>query len=629
MVETTASALAPFLSTLKKARVRCDSARLRAALTMAEHCYENEKHWTGIPVLQHATEVIENLLPFEPDEDTIIACLLHHVLHKRRATIVRLEEQFGPKVRSLVTSVHLLSHVTMEGRRNSIEDLRLMLLTVSEDVRVVLIILCDQCAVLDHLAMLTSERKRKLSHDTLNLFAPVAARLGIHALKQRMERIAFPVIYPSDAERIEEQLKQVHEKHGAFLEEASASIEKILAEHGLKAEVQGREKQPYSLFMKMKAKSLTHVEGVHDLFAFRVVVEKEEECYQALGILHHLGRPFANRFKDFIAFPKPNGYQSLHTTIARLPGVPEALFVEVQVRTRDMHREAEFGIAAHWSYKEGGTTAQAISRVQLQNVLSHQYSIATQEELASALADHIFVLTPKGDIVELPEGATPLDFAFQIHTDLGLAFRSARVNGGIVPLDYELENGDVVEITRHRLPRPSVEWMNLLKMASSRSRLKRYLYSQNRDQYVATGKVLLNVELQKHHMQPLDSDLSLLRFFDDNVLTAMEREDVLLKVGQGAEKPSSILSHIPALHGFSSTATKKAPRLQRKDSIVEMEGGVRMPMRFAKCCKAQEREGKPITGFITRTGEVTIHAEGCGMVKWANPERRIKVWWRT
>ncbi|MBI3331480.1 bifunctional (p)ppGpp synthetase/guanosine-3',5'-bis(diphosphate) 3'-pyrophosphohydrolase [Candidatus Peregrinibacteria bacterium] len=629
MGETAASALAPFLSKLEKANVKCDSTRLRAAYALAEHLYGQEQHWTGIPVFEHVMEVIGNLLPFEPDEDTVIACLLHHVLYGRHISLTELEEQFGPKVKSLVSAVHLLSHVTMNGRRNSIEDLRLMLLTVSEDVRVVLIILCDQCAVLDHLSALALEQKRHLCHDTLNLFAPVAARLGIHALKQRMEKIAFPVIYPSDAERIDEQLKQVHDKYGFFLSDASYAIARVLQEHGVQAEVWGREKQPYSIFMKMKAKSLTHVQGLHDLFAFRVIVANPEECYQALGVLHRLGRPFANRFKDFIAFPKPNGYQSLHTTIARLPGVPEALFIEVQVRTDQMHREAEYGIAAHWSYKEGGTTDQVIHRVQLQKVLSSQYSVGEEgEEITSALADHIFVLTPKGDIVELPEGATPLDFAFQIHTDLGLSFRAARVNGSIVPLDHELENGDVVEIIKHRIPNPSPEWMQLLKMASSRSRLKRYLYALNRDEYVASGKELLNAELQKHRLPHLDNDLSLLKYYDGRVLTMSDREDVLLKIGQGAEKPASILTHMPAVPGLACPLPKKQPRLQRKDAIVEIEGGVQMPMRFAKCCKAQEAVGDEITGFITRTGEVTVHRDDCRMVRFANPERQIAVRWR-
>jgi GTP pyrophosphokinase len=340
-----------------------------------------------------------------------------------------------------------------------------------------------------------------------------------------------------------------------------------------------------------------------------------------------MGRPVANRFKDHIAFPKPNGYQSLHTTMARLPGVPEGVFIEVQVRTEEMHREAEYGIAAHWSYKEGGTTQQVAQRVQLNRVLAHQHLIDGE-----SLADHMFVLTPRGDVIELPEGATPLDFAFQIHTDLGLSFRAARVNGSIVPLDHELENGDLVEIIRHKTPKPSPEWIQLLKLASARTRLKRYFYTQDRGYYVARGRSLVNTELLKRTLPILGPDLSLLKLYDDRALSVEEREDLLVKIGQGAERASALLPHLGTLRGREFSRTAQVPhrvrRLQRKDVLIEMEGGLQMPMRFAKCCMPQEERGQPIVGVITRSGQVTIHREKCHMRKNANPERQISVWWR-
>src|SRR3989338_4798062 len=621
---SSAQQLAPILKKMEEMKVSFDRDRIHRALRIAEQLYGNEKHWTGQTLLKHVMEVLEILLPFSPDEDTIVACLLHHVLKTRTMTLPELEASFGPHVRSLVSGVHLLSHVTLENRRNSIEDLRLILLSVSDDARVVLVILCDRCAVLDHIQRLPIEERRRVAHDVLNLFAPVAARLGIHSLKQRLEGKSFPIVYPSDAERISEQLAQVHERYGVFLDRAAAELQRALAEQGIAAIVKGREKHPYSIFMKMKAKSLSHIDRLQDLFALRVIVKSVDECYQTLGALHRLARPVTNRFKDFIAFPKPNGYQSLHTTLVRLPGFPETLFAEVQVRTESMDREAEFGIAAHWSYKEGGSAEQVIHRVQLHKVLANQQSLE-DEASTSSFADHIFVLTPKGDIVELPEGATPLDFAFQIHTDLGLSFRAARVNGGIVPLDYELENGDVVEVMKTRTPQPSPEWMQLVKMASSRTRLKRYLYSLNRDVYIARGKELVNAELTKIKHTLLDSEYSLLKVLDDHELTVDQREDVLMKVGQGSEKVGTILPRLKLAK--APPAAPRVSRMRKSDVTVEMEGNVQMPIRFAGCCKPQESDRKGIVGYINRAG-VNIHLSSCRFMKNVNPGRKVAVKWR-
>ncbi len=621
MAQTT-SALAQVFTRMEEMNVPVNRDRVHRAFRIAEQYYGATLHWTGISFTDHVLEVLHTLLPFNPDEDTIIACILHHVLKTRLMTLPELEAQFGLPVRQLVSGVHLLSHVTLENRRNSIEDLRLMLLSVSDDARVILIILCDRCAVLEHLSDMSQGERRRAAHDVLRLFAPVAARLGIHSLKQRLENKAFPMVYPSDAERICDQLKQAEEKYGAFLDNAAKELQAALSDAGITARVKGRSKHPYSISMKMKAKSLTHIDRLHDLFALRVIVPTVDECYQVLGILHRLGRPVANRFKDFIAFPKPNGYQSLHTTLVRLPGVPEALFTEVQIRTESMDREAELGIAAHWSYKEGGSAVHVMHRVQLHNVLASQHSLAT-DETDSPLADHIFVLTPKGDIVELPEGATPLDFAFQIHTDLGLSFRAARVNGSIVPLDHELENGDVVEIMKHKTPRPSPEWMQLVKMASSRTRLKRYLYSLHRDAFVARGRDLLNAELQKHRLPPLDTDYSLLRIVDGKVLTFAEREDVLMKLGQESEKVSALL---PRIRITKPVSAPRVSRLKKSDVAVTMEGGVNMPMRFAGCCKPQESKRQPITGYITRSA-VTIHLKSCRFMKNVNTDRCVPVEW--
>lgn len=623
------SAVAPLLKKLNGTAEPFDEQRLRQAFHLAEQIYRGKEHWTEVPLLVHALGVAQVLAPFEPDEDTVIACLLQHALQTRAISLSDIEEQFGGEVRRLVAGVHLLSHITTRGSRNSIEDLRVMLVSVSDDVRVILIILCERQYALEHLFLLSLEDKRQLAQDVLHLFAPVASRLGIHSLKQRLEALAFPVVYPADAQHIAEQLADIREKNGPFLPAAARLLAESLQQQGIPAVVEAREKVPFSIFNKMRLKSLSQIDKLPDLYGLRVMVDSEEQCYRTLGFLHRMGLPVTNRFKDYVAFPKPNGYRSLHTTIAKLPGVPESVFTEVQVRTHDMHREAEYGVAAHWSYKQGGTAEQAMQRVELHRVLTQQHTLEEGEGGEEALADHIFVLTPKGDIVELPDGATPLDFAFQIHTDLGIGFRASRVNGVIAPLDYQLENGDVVEVLTHRVPKPSTEWLQLLKMASSRSRLKRYLYALHRTEYVARGREMINEELRRLRAPPLDADLMVLRLYDGKEITFSEREDLLMKIGQGSEKSAALLPHVDALAPLRSLLNRRrVSRVRNVDTPVMIEGGVPMPMRFAKCCKPDSKSGCDIIGTVNRQGEVIVHRMGCGMIKNANPERRIHVWWR-
>jgi len=602
--------------------------RLSQAIVLARALYGENRHSSGVRLLEHAFDTLEILAPFHPDEDAIIAVLLHHALDSGKVTLTELEEQFGSSVRALVSNVHLLSHVTLHARRTRIEDLRIMLLSVSDDIRTVLIALCDRAAILRALDTVPVESRRAICQDVLQLFAPVAARLGIYSIKHDLENRAFPVMYPSDAERITEQVTQFDGEKGHFLPKVTKELIDYLHVRGIEAQIDARKKEMYSVFLKMQEKAISHIRDLFDLYALRVIVRDEAECYQTLGLLHQLGRPVTHRFKDYISFPKPNGYQSLHTTILQLPGAPPDTLVEVQIRTHAMHREAQYGVAAHWAYKEGAAV-EAVQQVHLKKMLFSQESVSGRN---ASLVDHIFVLTPKGEIVELPEGSTPLDFAFTVHTDLGLSFSSARVNGSIVPLSYRLENGDVVEIQKLSTPRPSTRWMQLLKMASSRAKLKRYLAAQNRPQLIDHGRTLFNAELRKHHLPPLDTDLTILRVCDGETLSRQQREDLLMKVGEESEKPSSFFHRLAALKGKipeEERGKKHVSRLQRKDSEIEIEGNVPMPIRYAKCCSPEETPRTKISGVINRLGTVMVHREKCKMFKQSSSERRIGVRWRT
>lgn len=602
-----------------------DLERLRRVFQEAVDLYGQQTHWTGEKLITHCMGVLTMFLSFEPDDEAVIACLLHHVLDTKLWSLDELEKRYGASVRSIVSGVHLLSHVTMKNRRMSLENLRLMFLRVSDDIRIVLLILCDHTYKMEHVDMLPPEARRTICRDALQLFAPVAARLGIYSLKHHLETRAFPMMYPVDSARISEQLAQLHERHGAFLEQASKMLKQFLKEGGVEARVEGREKQPYSIFQKMKGKSVTHVEDVYDLFALRVIVKDEAECYQTLGLLHRIGHPVMGRFKDYIAFPKPNGYQSLHTTLVRLPGVPDNVFIEVQIRTEGMHREADLGIAAHWSYKEGGSAELIMRKNKLHQALSFQQPL--EDRVSQSFADHIFALTPNGDIIELPEGSTPLDFAFTVHSMIGLCFKAARVNGVIVPLSYQLENGDIVEILKHREPHPSPNWLYLLKTSAAKSRLKRYLVAQDRPNYVMMGKEALNAELARQHLPSLDPDLSLLREVDGVHLNQSEREDQLMKIGQGAMTAFSFLSHIDALKGVLPQQSEQKTVIASETAIAKVDGNIPMPVRFARCCKPDEGKRSAIVGVIGRNGEVRVHRTGCKMTRAVNPERRIGVRW--
>ncbi len=601
-----------------------DVALLRKAHRDASSMYGEQMHWSGMSLIDHCLGVLELYLPFDPDDNGVIACLMHHALDTQLWSVADIERGYGTQVRSIVSATHLLSHVTTHDRRIPVENLRAMFLRVAVDPRTLILVLCNEVWKLDRLQDVTPELRRRICRDALQLFSPVAARLGMYSMKHRLESRAFPVLYPVDATRIAEQLNDLHARYGNFLENAAVHLQEALAQQGIEATIETREKQVYSIFHKMKQKSVSHVEDLYDLFALRVIVESEAECYQALGILHRVGYPVAHRFKDYIGFPKPNGYRSLHTTIMRLPGVPDGTLIEVQIRTHEMHRQAQLGIAAHWNYKEGGGEEFATRRAELHDAFLHH--AAGEESARIPLADHIFVLTPHGDIVELPEGSTPLDFAFGVHTMVGLSFKASRVNGSIVPIGHSLENGDIVEIIRHKEPRPSVNWIGLLKTASARSKLKRYLALHDRETSLQHGRDLLNAELARRSLPALDADLSVLAKHEGSTLNAAQRSELLVRLSQGAMTVSALVRQLDLLQPYLVSQKQEKSHHALSHSIL-FDEGLDMPVRFAKCCKADLEPGCDISGTAGRDGFVRIHRKVCKMLRNANKERKVAVKW--
>lgn len=559
--------------------------------------------------------VLEELRPYQPDEALVLACLLQFLPDAKEYS-PRLLQSFGKEVSALVPDIHRLHRVQAGGHRIAIGQLRAAYFNLTADPRAILATLCEKLWLLRHLSLLSASRQAAFSREALKVYAPVAARLGIYGLKHQLEALAFPVAYPTDSERIGAQLDGVHRRYGEFLPAVATDLHKTLKRQGIEARVEARAKQPYSIFAKMREKGLNNIEDVYDLFALRVIVPEIADCYRVLGHLHQLGHSVPNRFKDYITLPKPNGYQSLHTALTHLPGVPEGVLIEVQIRTEAMHREAELGVAAHWSYKEGGAPR------------GRKVHRATDDDAAVHDEDHdrIFVLTPRGDVVELPFAATPLDFAFSVHTQLGLSYKGAKVNGLIVSMDHPLENGDVVEIIRAAEPHPSARWMPLLKTAAARTRLRKALAERNRESFLDRGREALNVALKGRRLPLLDAELDLLSSLHGEAAGREARQDFLVKLGQGQLKLSAALAAIDAIAKHLAVASTAPVMGSESGWVVALQTDVHLGHRFARCCRADQKKREPIVGVVSQQ-RVVIHRQSCKALKNFSDRRRIPAGW--
>lgn len=569
--------------------------------------------------LEFVCGMLEELRAYDPDQALTLACLLQFLPDAKDAKARDLAA-FGPDVAALVPAIHRLHRVQAGGQRLPIGQLRAAYFNLSADPRAVLVTLCEKLWILKHLNLLSPSRQAPFAREALKVYAPVAARLGIYGLKHQLEALAFPIAYPTDSERIAAQLNRLKERYGDFLGVVGTQLASALRQQDLPARVEARAKQPYSIFAKMREKGMGDIEDVYDLFALRIIVPEITDCYRALGCLHQLGHSVPNRFKDYITLPKPNGYQSLHTALTHLPGVPAGVLVEVQIRTAAMHREAELGVAAHWTYKEGAAPRPG-RRVR-------QPEGEAEPENGNEGHDRIFVLTPRGDVVELPLAATPLDFAFSVHTQLGLSYKGAKVNGQIVPMEHPLENGDVVDIIRASEPHPSARWMPLLKTAAARTRLRKALAERHRESYLERGREALNVALKGRRLPQLDADLTLLSSLKGEDAGREARQDFLVKVGQGQLKLAAALGAIDAI--AKTLAVAAAPGSKPADGAnwtVRLQTDVRLTHRFARCCKPDARKVRDAIVGVVSQQRVVVHREACKAIKTVAETRRIAAEW--
>ena len=621
-----------------------DEKRVRAAYELAAKAHEGVYRASGDPYIQHPLEVVDILLSLKPDEDSIVAALLHDVLEDSEISVDELRKNFGESIIPLLKGLEKLRKVYYRGRERQIENLRKMFLAMAKDIRVILIKLADRLHNMRTLQyLLKKEKQKRIAEETLTIYSPIASRLGIYKIKNELESLCFKFLHPQDYERISKDLDEILTGVKSNVINVSKQILlKTLKKVNLEAEIEGRIKNLYSIHKKLKKKDKNYVYELYDIFALRVIVDTEAQCYQALGVIHKHWTPLSRRFKDYIAVPKANGYQSLHTTIIGLCPKLHNQPIEVQIRTREMNEVAEFGIAAHWTYKEqGGSTpidAEKLSWVQ--SLVDLHESLKSNAEFIESLSvdifhDRIFILTPKGDVLDLPHDATPVDFAYGIHTSIGHRCKGAKVNGRIVPLDYKLKNGQVVEIVTGNKEQPNRYWLSFAITNSAKSRIKQWFNTQDRDKILRIGKEMINKKLKQFNKPPLDPNLSLLKTYEGEKLSIRERENVIERVGNGSLNPLDVIKRVLPLDQIMKRSSKEELAKEVLTESISFEekpevlitGEKGHKTQIATCCMPTQDDS--IIGYITRGRGVTIHKEGCKVLKGLSPERLIKTSWST
>jgi len=623
--------LAQFIIQVEALNANIDVSLLRRAYEFSDKAHAGQRRSSGEPFIEHCHEVALFLAQLHMDSTTLAAGLLHDVVEDTSHTLGQIRDEFGDEVADLVDGVTKIGAVEF----NSVEELqadyfRKMLLSMAKDIRVIIIKLADRMHNMRTLEPLPVAKRKRIAQETRDVYAPLAHRLGIYKAKTELEDLALKHLQPDAYIELAKAVKEKREEREAYVAEVVIPIREALEKDGIRGEVYGRAKHLDSIYHKIVKRGVPF-DQIYDLLAIRVIVATERECYHAMGILHAMWKPVVGRFHDYIANPKPNGYRSLHTTVFG----PRNKTVEIQIRTRKMHEFAENGIAAHWLYKEGRQTLSRDDKqmIWLRGVLDWQKDdLINPAEFMEYLkmdlySEDIFVYTPKGKLVHLPRGATPLDFAFQIHTEVGLHCAGAKINNRLQPLSTKLQSGDQVEIITNPNQTPSHDWLKLVKTSSARSRIRRWLNQAGFEQSAALGREILERRLKEMHLR-MPNDAQLQEYAEH--LDQKSVEAMLAAVGSGALAARNVINLIqpeeepapaPGLVG------KIVDRL-RGSKGVRVQGMANMMFRFAGCC--QPVPGEDIIGFITRGRGVTIHHANCKLaIDLGNesPERKIAVSW--
>ncbi|HEV2028700.1 MAG TPA: bifunctional (p)ppGpp synthetase/guanosine-3',5'-bis(diphosphate) 3'-pyrophosphohydrolase [Candidatus Dormibacteraeota bacterium] len=587
---------------------------VRKAYERAASAHTGQRRLSGEDYVNHPLEVAAILADLELDAETIAAALLHDTVEDTALTADAVEREFGKEVARLVDGVTKLGRIALRSdQQQQAENIRKMMVAMAEDLRVVLIKLADRLHNMRTLDPLPEVKRRKISRETLDIYAPLAHRLGIGQIKWELEDLAFRNLEPEAYEDVVKRIARKRNDRESLVSDLREILARELEKVGIQAEITGRPKHIYSVWQKMTRENKDFSE-IYDLSAIRVQVDSVRDCYGVLGVVHSLWKPVPGRFKDYVAMPKSNGYQSLHTTVITHTGEP----IEIQIRTQEMHHVAEFGVAAHWTYKEGGKDASFDQKLSwLRSLLEWQNDLGDAESFLDTVKvdlfqDEVYVFTPKGEVLNLPADSSPVDFAYRIHTEVGHRCIGAKVNGRMVPLDYELQNGEIVEILTSKGPHgPSRDWLNFVKSASAKERIRKWFKSQRREENVAKGRDLLDKELHRmHRINLVDLDENKLIQMA-NVYKYAAIDDFLAAVGYGDVSPHSVVMRM-ALNldapGGDLQTIPLIPNVQPTPRVL-VRGEKGILTKIAPCC--QPVPGDAIVGYTTRGRGVTVHRVDC------------------
>jgi guanosine-3',5'-bis(diphosphate) 3'-pyrophosphohydrolase len=618
---------------------RLETELLARAYRFSEKAHAGQTRRNGDPYVTHCVEVAKILADLQLDSVTVASGLIHDVVEDTAFSVEDVEREFGREIAQIVDGLTKIGHLPMLSREErQVESYRKLLLSVAKDARVILVKLADRLHNMRTLEWMPEERRQSIALETRDLYAPMAHRFGLASMKAELEDLSFKWLEPEEYRNLAKLIASKRADRDILIGELAGPLEAKLRDAGVIVhEVSGRPKHLFSIWKKMQKREKPYDE-IYDLYAIRVLVENVPECYHALGVIHGAWTPLQERIKDYIASPKSNGYQSLHTTVFG----PRGTLFEIQIRTREMHRTAEYGIAAHWLYKEGEKGgARDLDRhlTWFRQVLELQLDAETPDQFLEFLKldlyqDEIFVFTPNGDVIQLPKGATPIDFAFAVHTEVGLHTQGARVNGRIVPLSRELRNSETVEIIRSPSARPSRDWLAHVHTGRARHRIRQWLRSEEERTFIAVGQEILERELRRRRHAKL-TDAEVAKGF--SALKLSGPEQLYASIGQGDVNVTQVLKAIyPELDVAQEAALKPSAlerlmdRMRRPGTSrgIRVQGADGLMVRYAQCC--QPVPGDTVVGYVTRGRGVSIHRHDCPnlLLLAHEPERRLEIDWQ-
>ncbi|MBF0200386.1 MAG: bifunctional (p)ppGpp synthetase/guanosine-3',5'-bis(diphosphate) 3'-pyrophosphohydrolase [Desulfamplus sp.] len=610
------------------------------AYVYSAQVHEGQVRLSGESYLSHPLEIAGILAGMKMDVDTIAAGLLHDTIEDTHTTREAIENMFGPGIAHIVSGVTKISKLTLSDKTvRQAESLRKMILAMADDIRVILIKLADRLHNMRTLGYHVPEKQKLIARETLDIYSPIAARLGIFWLKQELEDISFFYTNQEEYQAIDNLVNRARDEKEAYVREVKDTLNRKMEEAGITARIKGRYKQHYSIYQKMLSQNL-EFNQLYDIIAFRIILEKKSQCYEAMGLIHDMWKPIHYKFKDYIGIPKPNGYQSLHTTVIG----PHGERVEIQLRTREMDEIAESGIAAHWSYKEGASIDERTGKTfaWLRDLVEHQKDFTDPDEFLENVRidlfpDEIYVFTPEGEIKTLPKGATPVDFAYMVHSEVGDECTGAKVNGRLVPLDYKLETGNTVKIITTKHHHPSADWIHFVRTVKARTKIRQWIKAQERERAISLGREMCEKLFRKknHNFTALlkSGEIEKVTFEDYGFKSV---DDLIAHVGFGKITPLQIL-HKAVPDSEKNGDRERAPSLlqklmgRRKTSRPKRGDGVVVKglddilVKFSKCCSPLP--GDDIIGYITQGQGIKVHRKGCRHTSALSPERKIEVEW--